>query len=52
MIHLVSIAGIRIHNLVSLHYTSGQSYKASTSVNYGSRVLLTSKLLISTTLET
>ena len=51
MIHLVSIAGIRIHNLVSLHYTSGQSYKASMSVNYGSRVVDISSLLVSRTLE-
>ena len=31
--------------------TSGQYYKASTSINYDSRVILTSKLLIFTTLD-
>ena len=35
----------------ALHETCGQSLKSSTSVNYDSRVVLTSKLLIFSTLE-
>ena len=37
---------------LTMPWSSGQSFKASMSVNYNSRVVFTGKLLIFTTLET
>ena len=55
--HLLHGAGIWTHNLQNMkvsshdHVTSGQSYKASTNVNYDSRVVPDLKIPLITTLE-